>query len=64
VATNVADGAVCDVRNLATNSVQVAAQFEEDRSDAARSRRLRSHPKTPPKKLVDRVVSQKRQFPL
>ncbi|HEX3764373.1 MAG TPA: hypothetical protein VHW23_37015 [Kofleriaceae bacterium] len=42
----------------------MAAQFEEDRSDAARSRRLRSHPKTPPKKLVDRVVSQKRQFPL
>jgi len=41
-----------------------AARFKQDRSVAERSRRPRSHPQTTPKKLVDRVLAQKRQFPL
>ena len=41
-----------------------AGRFEEDGSVAERSRRPRSHPKMTPKKLVARVMSQKRQFPL
>lgn len=41
-----------------------AARFDEDGSVAERPRRPRSHPKTTPKKLVDRILSQKRQFPL
>jgi putative transposase len=41
-----------------------AARFQGDRSVDERSRRPRSHPKTTPRKLVDRILSQKRQFPL
>ena len=41
-----------------------ARRYREERSSEEKSRRPQSHPKTAPKKLVERVLSLRRRFPL
>lgn len=41
-----------------------ARRYREERSSEEKSRRPHSHPKTTPKKLVERILSLRRRFPL
>jgi putative transposase len=57
--------ALCETYGISRQTgYKWARRFREDRTAEEKSRRPRSHPRTTPAKLIQLIVSQKRQFPL